>query len=151
MPIIIATLLFLAVCQALIQSIFFLHILQEKKPRWNLIVFASTISIILVIVVFSIWIMNHLNYNMMPHHTWLKLLPTGRAISPRAQEIRSNIWNFCWLIFVSIFSPRRHRVRGDCTEREKNFFFARAKKKKSCRETRQIKLRLDKGDKAGDK
>lgn len=67
-PMIIAILLSLAVCQALVQSIFFLHILQEKKPRWNLIIFASTICIILVIVVFSMWIMHHLNYNMMPHH-----------------------------------------------------------------------------------
>jgi len=68
MPTIIALLLFLAVCQALVQSIFFLHILQEKKPRWNLIIFGSTICIILLIVLFSIWIMHHLNYNMMPHH-----------------------------------------------------------------------------------
>jgi cytochrome o ubiquinol oxidase operon protein cyoD len=68
MSMIIAILLFLAVCQAIVQSIFFLHILSEKKPRWNIIVFASTISIILVIVLFSIWVMHHLNYNMMPHH-----------------------------------------------------------------------------------
>jgi cytochrome o ubiquinol oxidase operon protein cyoD len=68
-PMIIAILLCLAVCQAIVQSIFFLHILQEKKPRWNLIIFASTICIILVIVVFSMWIMHHLNYNMMPHQS----------------------------------------------------------------------------------
>lgn len=63
----ITTLLTLAVIQASLQSIFFLNILSEKGPRWNLVVFASTISIILIVVVFSIWIMNHLNYNMMPN------------------------------------------------------------------------------------
>jgi cytochrome o ubiquinol oxidase subunit IV len=66
-PLLIASLLFLAVCQAMVQSIFFLHILREKKPRWQLIVFASTISIVLIIVLFTIWIMHHLNCNMMVH------------------------------------------------------------------------------------
>lgn len=56
----------LALLQSVAQSIFFLNIFSEKGPRWNLVVFASTISIILIIVVFSIWIMNHLDYNMMP-------------------------------------------------------------------------------------
>ncbi len=65
---VIAIILLLAVCQAIVQSIFFLHVLSEKKPRWNLIVFASTLSIILVIVLFSMWIMHHLNCNMMPNH-----------------------------------------------------------------------------------
>ncbi len=61
----ITTILVLALFQAAVQSIFFLYILSEKGTRWNLVVYASTISIILIIVVFSIWIMNHLNYNMM--------------------------------------------------------------------------------------
>lgn len=56
----------LALLQSSVQSIFFLNILGEKGPRWNLVVFASTISIIIIIIVGSIWIMNHLNYNMMP-------------------------------------------------------------------------------------
>lgn len=56
----------LALLQASVQSIFFLNILGEKKPHWNLVVFASTISIIIIIIVGTIWIMNHLNYNMMP-------------------------------------------------------------------------------------
>lgn len=55
----------LAVLQCIVQSIFFLNILNEKGPRWNLVVFASTVSVVVIIVVFSIWIMNHLNYNMM--------------------------------------------------------------------------------------
>ena len=55
----------LALIQSVVQSVFFLDILSEKGPRWNLLVFGSTISIILIIIVFSIWIMNQLNYNMM--------------------------------------------------------------------------------------
>lgn len=64
MKINIVLILTLAVLQAAVQSIFFLHVLSEKGPRWNLVVFASTITIVLIIIVFSIWIMNHLHYNM---------------------------------------------------------------------------------------
>jgi cytochrome o ubiquinol oxidase subunit IV len=55
----------LAILQCTVQSIFFLHILSEKGPRWNLVVYASTISIIFIIIFFSIWIMDTLNYRMM--------------------------------------------------------------------------------------
>lgn len=55
----------LAVLQSIVQLIFFLDLWREKGPRWNLGVFVSTISIIFIIIVFSIWIMNHLDYNMM--------------------------------------------------------------------------------------
>ena len=56
----------IALVQLVVQLIFFLHLLNESKPRWNLIFFISTIGIILIVVVGSVWIMNHLNYNMMP-------------------------------------------------------------------------------------
>ncbi len=57
----------LAILQFIVQSVCFLKLLEEKGPRWNLFVYLSTISIVLVIVIFSIWIMHHLDYNMMPH------------------------------------------------------------------------------------
>lgn len=60
----IAVVFVLAILQASAQSIFFLNVLSEKGPRWNLLIFASTISIVVIIIFFSIWIMNHLNYNM---------------------------------------------------------------------------------------
>ncbi len=58
----------LALLQSAVQSIFFLNVLSEKGPRWNLIVFSSTVSIVIIIVCFSIWIMHHLDTHMMPHH-----------------------------------------------------------------------------------
>ncbi len=61
-----AAVLVLAVVQMCVQAVFFLHLLDEKGPRWNLVFFASTLSIVLIIVVGSLWIMAHLNYNMMP-------------------------------------------------------------------------------------
>ncbi len=56
----------LAMIQFVIQLVFFLHLGSESGPRWNLVVFISTISVILVLVIGSIWIMSHLNYNMTP-------------------------------------------------------------------------------------
>jgi cytochrome o ubiquinol oxidase operon protein cyoD len=55
----------LALLQSNIQLIFFLDLWREKGPRWNLAFFVSTLGIITLIIAGSIWIMNHLNYNMM--------------------------------------------------------------------------------------
>lgn len=54
----------IAFVQLTVQLVFFLHMRHEAKPRLNLIMFISFFSIILVVVVASIWIMTHLNYNM---------------------------------------------------------------------------------------
>ncbi len=56
----------LALIQSLIQLIFFINVWKEEGPLWNLGIFISTVSIIFIVIFFSIWIMNHLNYNMMP-------------------------------------------------------------------------------------
>jgi len=62
----IAFVLGIAVLQLLVQLILFLHLGREKKSRWNISVFVTTVSLILIVVVGSIWIMNHLNNNMSP-------------------------------------------------------------------------------------
>ncbi|HSX09895.1 MAG TPA: cytochrome o ubiquinol oxidase subunit IV [Candidatus Saccharimonadales bacterium] len=53
-----------AMLQLIVQLVFFLHMREESKPRLNLVIFLSFFGIILVVVVASIWIMQHLNYNM---------------------------------------------------------------------------------------
>src|SRR5260221_3021634 len=58
--------LVLAAIQLFVQLLFFLHLGKEKTPRWKLVLFLATASMVLVVVVASIWIMNHLNYNMTP-------------------------------------------------------------------------------------
>ncbi len=58
--------LILAFLQSVVQYIFFLHIWDDNEPAWNLGIFISTVMLILVIVLFSIWIMGQLDYNMMP-------------------------------------------------------------------------------------
>jgi len=54
----------LALIQSMVQLIFFIDIWQEKEVFWNLAVFFSTASIIFIIIYFSIWIIDHLNYHM---------------------------------------------------------------------------------------
>lgn len=56
----------LALLQLVVQLVFFLHLVDESGPRWKLAVFFSTISIVLLVVIASLWIMQHLNYNMTP-------------------------------------------------------------------------------------
>lgn len=56
----------LAVFQLFVQLVFFLHLGFDKSNQWNLGFFISTVSIILLVVLGSLWIMYHLNYNMMP-------------------------------------------------------------------------------------
>jgi cytochrome o ubiquinol oxidase subunit IV len=61
----IAAILILAIAQLFVQLIFFMHLADESGPRWKLGALVSAVGIILIVVVGSIWIMNHLNYNMM--------------------------------------------------------------------------------------
>lgn len=62
----VTVLIVLAVTQLIVQLVFFLHLAQEQAPRWQLWFFMSTVGIVLLVVVGSIWIMTHLNYNMRP-------------------------------------------------------------------------------------
>jgi cytochrome o ubiquinol oxidase subunit IV len=60
----ISTIIGFAVLQLIVQVVFFLHLGREKKPHWNLIFLLATVGIILLVVVGSLWIMDHLHYNM---------------------------------------------------------------------------------------
>lgn len=65
---IIAAIVILAVAQLLVQLFFFLHLGKESRPRWNLIVFSFMLLVVGIVVIGSIWIMENLDYNMMPSH-----------------------------------------------------------------------------------
>jgi cytochrome o ubiquinol oxidase operon protein cyoD len=64
--VLIPLLIGLAMVQLCVQLIFFLHLFQESKPRWNFLFFVGTFMGVLLVVVMSLWIMDHLNYNMTP-------------------------------------------------------------------------------------
>lgn len=56
----------LALIQFLVQMVFFLHLGRETKPRWKLVVMLFMITIVLILVIGSLWIMSNLNYRMTP-------------------------------------------------------------------------------------
>jgi cytochrome o ubiquinol oxidase subunit IV len=64
--ILIAVVVGLALLQALIQLLFFLHLGRETKPRWKLFVFLFMVMVVAILVFGSLWIMANLNYRMTP-------------------------------------------------------------------------------------
>jgi len=59
----------LAVVQLLVQLLFFLHLGQERGPRWNLMTFIYAGMVVVIVVIGSLWIMYNLNYNMVHEMT----------------------------------------------------------------------------------
>lgn len=53
------------VSQLVVQVVFFLHLHPKSRPRWNIIIFVYTLVILSFLVVGSLWIMHHMNTNMM--------------------------------------------------------------------------------------
>lgn len=60
----VAALVVFAILQLFIQLIFFLHIGEESKPRFNLMSALFAGLVVVIVVIGSLWIMNNLDYNM---------------------------------------------------------------------------------------
>ncbi|GGC85866.1 cytochrome o ubiquinol oxidase subunit IV [Undibacterium terreum] len=69
---VLAALSVLAIAQMLVHLIFFLHINTAPEQRTNILAFATTMFIVLIVVVGSLWIMSHLRHNMMPMDMLMK-------------------------------------------------------------------------------
>ena len=54
-----------AVVQLFVQLVFFMHLNTSSAQRWNVLAFLFTLLIVAVLIVGSLWIMYHLNHNMM--------------------------------------------------------------------------------------
>ncbi len=59
----IAVIILLGLLQLATQLVFFLHLPQEPKPRWNNIAFQFAAMVVVIIVLGSMWIMQNLNYH----------------------------------------------------------------------------------------
>ena len=55
----------LAAIQAVVQLYLFLHLGEEKKPRWRSFSFLFTAVTIFIIVGGSVWVVSRMNYHMM--------------------------------------------------------------------------------------
>ena len=64
----LAVILVTAVAQILVQLVFFLHMNTSSEQIWNTTSAAFIIIIVGILIVGSIWIMSHLNHNMMIGH-----------------------------------------------------------------------------------
>lgn len=53
-----------ALLQVFVQLQYFLHIGDESKPRWNLMIFGFMVLVVFIVVFGSLWIMNNLDYHM---------------------------------------------------------------------------------------
>lgn len=65
----IYTIIGLALVQAVFQLLFFLHLGQEAKPRWESVVFYFMAAILLIIAIGSLWIMHDLKDRVMSDMT----------------------------------------------------------------------------------
>lgn len=64
-----------AVVQILVHTICFLHVNTRGEGGWTLMAYAFTAVIVLIVIAGSLWIMYHLNSNMMPMSTDMSAQP----------------------------------------------------------------------------
>ena len=72
-PAIPVALLVLAIAQMGVHLVFFLHITTGPDNTNNVLALAYGILVVFLIVVGSIWIMSHLNHNMMPMNQLMEM------------------------------------------------------------------------------
>ena len=61
-----ALILFLAAIQIIVHMVYFLHMNTKSEGGWNMLALVFTIVLVVITLSGSIWIMFHLNNNMMP-------------------------------------------------------------------------------------
>ncbi|WP_334107310.1 cytochrome o ubiquinol oxidase subunit IV [Methylobacillus sp.] len=62
---ILTTILVFAVVQIVVHLVYFLHMNTSSEQSWNVTAFIFTVIILAIVVVGSLWVMFHLNHNMM--------------------------------------------------------------------------------------
>ncbi|MBB5700314.1 cytochrome o ubiquinol oxidase operon protein cyoD [Ochrobactrum daejeonense] len=61
-----AIVLGIAVVQILVHLVYFLHLDPKSEGGWNMLAFIFTVIILAIVLAGSIWVMHHLDSNMMP-------------------------------------------------------------------------------------
>ena len=92
----LALILGFAVLQMLVQIFFFLHLGRGPKPLYNVVFFISTVGIILIVVLGSVFIINNLHYNTSRGDVTTRLAQdesiaqVGGEKTGACQELKSN-------------------------------------------------------------
>lgn len=72
----VAVVMICAVLQVVVHMVYFLHMNSRSEEGWTLISVIFTIVIVFIMLAGSIWVMYHLNTNMMPTMTeQMKVMP----------------------------------------------------------------------------
>jgi cytochrome o ubiquinol oxidase operon protein cyoD len=67
-PAVVSALVVLAIAQMGVHLVFFLHLTTGPDNTNNVLALAFGVFIVVLVVLGSIWIMSHLDHNMMPMH-----------------------------------------------------------------------------------
>ncbi len=59
------TIILFAVAQIIVHLVYFLHMQPSSGQSWNWSAFIYTLILLCIVIAASIWIMNHLNQNML--------------------------------------------------------------------------------------
>lgn len=57
-----------AVAQIIVHMVFFLHMNGKSEGGWTMLALVFTLIIVVIVLAGSLWVMYHLNTNMMPPH-----------------------------------------------------------------------------------
>jgi len=55
-----------AAVQLVVQMVYFLHMSSKSEGGWNMMALILTIVLLVIVMSGSIWVMHHMNQNMMP-------------------------------------------------------------------------------------
>lgn len=55
-----------AAVQIVVHMIFFLHMNTQSEGGWNMLALLFTVMLVVIVLSGSLWVMHHLNSNMMP-------------------------------------------------------------------------------------
>ena len=64
-----------AAVQVVVHMIYFLHMNTRSEGGWSLLALAFTVVLLVIMLAGSIWVMYHLNTNMMPSMQEMKNMP----------------------------------------------------------------------------
>ena len=68
-------LLALAAVQIVVHMIYFLHMNARAEGGWNLLALMFTLALVVITLSGSLWVMYHMNHNMMPTMHHLREMP----------------------------------------------------------------------------
>lgn len=67
----------LAAVQMIVHVIYFLHVNSKTESGWSIMALIFTIIVVVIVLSGSLWVMYHLNTNMMPMHIHEAMIQAG--------------------------------------------------------------------------